>query len=64
MKIQTHGQFYVSLMGIIVSKHNAIYKYLHIKNSYVTTSSNGEKKLFQDPYTIKGSFFVTSVIIH
>ena len=37
---------------------------ISMKNSYVITSDNGEKNVFQEPYTMKDSFFVTGVIIH
>ena len=50
-------------MGMFVSKLNTIHKYLY-EESDVITCDNGEKNVFQEPYTIKGPFFVTGVIIH
>ena len=36
---------------------------ISMKNSYLITCDNGEKNAFQEPYTIKDTFFVTGVII-
>ena len=63
MKIQFYVKFYISLMGMFVSKLNTIHKYLY-EESDVITCDNGEKNVFQEPYTIKDPFFVTGVIIH
>ena len=44
-------------MGMFASKHNTIYKYLYEE----FLCDNGEKNVFQEPYTIKDPFFVTGV---
>ena len=36
---------------------------ISMKNSYVIPCENGEKNVFQEPYTMKDPFFVTGVII-